>query len=222
MSVEDRVRRMLNRAVIAEPPPARAPLEQVFRRRRRRPLVAATVALALLLSTAVVVVRIHERATQLSNPSTNLVPKGWKEYRDERENYRFRYPPGWVVKPNGLFQGQALILPPESAAVPLPVKNDTQLPFLMTAADVWDYYAVYGAGYPIAGAGRLPGGQAFLQSEVLQYQARKFSRYIIDWGRFCMTDPNPDPGMPATNCRAHTQHVTVDGKTALWDRYHAI
>jgi len=101
MSVEDRVRRMLNSAVITEPPPARAPLEQVFRRRRRRALVAATIPLALLLSTVVVVSGIHERATQPSSPLTNLVPKGWKEYRDERENYRFRYPPGWVVKPTG-------------------------------------------------------------------------------------------------------------------------
>jgi hypothetical protein len=226
MSVEDRVRRMLNSAVISEPPPARAPLEQVFRRRRRRPLVAATVALVLLLSTVVVVGRIHERATQPSNPPTNLptnlVPKGWKEYRDERENYRFRYPPGWVVKPNGLFQGQALILPPESAAVPLPVKNDTQLPFLMTAANGWLYYAAYGAMYPIAASGRLPGGQAFLQTNESGRPGRKFSRYVIDWGRFCSTDPHPDPGMPATDCRAHAQLVTVDGKTALWDRYHAI
>jgi hypothetical protein len=220
MSVEDRVRRMLNSAVITEPPPARAALEQVFRRRRRRALVAATIPLALLLSTVVVVSGIHERATQPSSPLTNLVPKGWKEYRDERENYRFRYPPGWVVKPNGLFPGQALILPPESAAVPLPVKNETQLPFLMTAANGWSYYAASGAGYPIAG--RLPGGQAFLQTNAPDRPGRKFSRYIIDWGRFCSTDLNPDPGTPATDCRAHTQYVTIDGKTALWDRYHAI
>src|SRR6266700_4118320 len=220
MSVEDRVRRMLNSAVITEPPPARAPLEQVFRRRRRRALVAATIPLALLLSTVVVVSGIHERATQPSSPLTNPVPKGWKEYRDERENYRFRYPPGWVVKPNGLFQGQALILPPESAAVPLPVKNDTQLPFFMTAANGWSYYAASGAGYPIAG--RLPGGQAFLQTNAPDRPGRNFSRYVIDWGRSCSRDPHPDPGTPATDCGAHTQHVTIDGETALWDRYHAI
>ncbi len=222
MSVEDRVRRMLNSAVITEPPPARAPLEQVFRRRRRRALVAATIPLALLLSTVVVVSGIHERATQPSSPLTNPVPKGWKEYRDERENYRFRYPPGWVVKPNGLFQGQALILPPESAAVPLPVKNETQLPFLMTAQNQWSYYATYGAMYPIGISGRLPGGQAFVQTNESGRPGRKFSRYIIDWGRSCSRDPHPDPGTPATDCGAHTQHVTIDGETALWDRYHAI
>ncbi len=76
--------------------------------------------------------------------------------------------------------------------------------------------------YPIAASGRLPGGQAFVQTNESGRPGRNFSRYIIDWGRSCSRDPKPDPATPATDCGAHTQHVTIDGKTALWDRYHAI
>jgi hypothetical protein len=220
VNVEERLRALREQALRREVRPDAWPRLQRRLRRQpwRRAALVAGLALAVLVA-SVVPGLLARRATQ---PPTNLVPKGWREYRDERENYRFRYPPGWVVKPGGLFSGQALILPPESAAVPLPVKNETQLPFLMTASNGGSYYAADGAMYPIGISGRLPGGQAFLQTNESARPGRNFSRYIIDWGRFCSTDPNPDPGTPATNCGAHAQHVTIDGKTALWDRYHAI
>jgi hypothetical protein len=220
VNVEERLRALREQALRREVRPDAWPRLQRRLRREpwRRAALVAGLALVVLVA-SVVPGLLARRATQ---PPTNLVPKGWKEYRDERWNYRFRYPPGWVVKPNGLFPGQALILPPESAAVPLPVKRETQLPFLMTAQNQWSYYAAYGAMYPIGISGRLPDGQAFLQTNEPDQPGRKFSRYIIDWGRSCSTDPNPDPGMPATDCGAHTQHVAIGGKTALWDRYHAI
>ncbi len=222
VNVEERLRGLREQALRREVRPDAWPRLQRRLRRQpwRRAALVAGLALAVLVA-SVVPGLLAGRAKQPPVPALgNLVPKGWREYRDERENYRFRYPPGWVVKPNGLFQGQALILPPESAAVPLPVKNDTQLPFFMTAANGWSYYAASGAGYPIAG--RLPGGQAFLQTNAPDRPGRNFSRYVIDWGRSCSRDPHPDPGTPATDCGAHTQHVTIDGETALWDRYHAI
>jgi hypothetical protein len=228
VDVEEQLRALREQALRREVRPDAWPRLQRRLRREpwRRAALVAGLALAVLVASVVpaLLVRSARQPTvpDLGNPTTNLVPKDWKEYRNDRENYSFRYPPGWVVKPNGLFLGQALILPPESAAVPLPVKNEAQLPFLMTAQNQWSYYAAYGAMYPIATSGRLPGGQAFLQTNAPDRPGRKFSRYIIDWGRFCSTDPNPDPGTPATDCGAHTQHVTIGGKTAPWDRYHAI
>jgi hypothetical protein len=217
--VEERLRALREQALRREVRPDAWPRLQrrVRREPRRRAMLVASLALAVLVA-GVVPDLLARRATQ---PATNLAPNDWKEYRDERGNYRFRYPPDWVVKPNGLFPGQALILPPESADVPLPVKQDTQLPFLITAQNQWSYYAAYGALYPIIRSGRLPGGQAFLQTDEPERPGREFSRYIIDWGRQCSTDPHPDPGTPLTACGAHTQHVTVGGTTALWDRYRA-
>jgi hypothetical protein len=222
VNLEERLRTLREQALRRELRPDAWPRLQRRMRREpwRRAALVAGLALAVLVASVgpALLVRF---ATQPPVPSLgNFVPKGWKEYRDERGNYRFRYPPGWVVKPNWLFPGQALILPPESAAGPLPVKNTTQLPFFVTAQNQWSYYAAYGAMYPIATSGRLPGGQAFLQANTSDGPGRKFSRYIIDWGRFCSSDPNPDPGTPATDCRAHTQHVTIGGTTALWDRYY--
>ncbi len=132
VNVEERLRGLREQALRREVRPDAWPRLQRRLRRQpwRRAALVAGLALAVLVA-SVVPGLLAGRAKQPPVPALgNLVPKGWREYRDERENYRFRYPPGWVVKPNGLFQGQALILPPESAAVPLPVKNDTQLPFL--------------------------------------------------------------------------------------------
>ena len=224
VDVEERLRALRARALRREVRPDAWPRLQRRLRREpwRRAALVAGLAVAVLVA-SVVPGLLARRATQPAVPALgDLVPKGWKEYRDEHSNYRFRYPPGWVVKPGGLFPGQALILPPESVAVPLPVKHETQLPFLMTAQNQWSYYATYAANYPITISGRLPGGQAFLQANGPDGSGRRFSRYIIDWGRFCSTDPHPDPGTPATDCRAHTQHVTIGGTLALWARYHQI
>ncbi|HEX8862902.1 MAG TPA: hypothetical protein VGC06_28185 [Actinomycetes bacterium] len=228
LDVEERLRALREQAQRREvPPDAWLRLQRRVRREpRRRAALVAGVALAVLVASVVPAV-LARRAAQspvpdLGNPATNPVPRDWKQYRDTRQNYSFRYPPGWVVKPNGVFPGQAMILPPESAAVPLSAEAEARLPFFMTAANGNFYYAAYAALYPPGTSGRLPGGRPFLQTGEPEPPGQRFSRYIIDWGRFCLTDPRPDPGTPATDCGAHALLVTISGKTALWDRYHAI
>jgi hypothetical protein len=207
MSVEDRVRRMLSNAVTTEPPPVRAPLEQIFRRRRRRPLVAATVALVLLLAVAVAFTGIRERVGAPTTPSPiTLVPGDWKQYRSDQANYSFRYPPDWVVKwydPAGL-----LVLPPEAARIPLPLKPGTHLPFYVS----FQPGAYFGNAVRRAASGRLPGGQAYDQSTGIDDAGRTADTYAVDWGRRC------DPAGVAASCGASSIMATVAGKQPLWSR----
>ncbi len=210
MSIEDRVRRMLAHAVTTEPPPTRAPLEQIRRRRRRRPLIATAVALVLLLAATVVFTGIREHGTPPTAPPTTLVPRGWKQFHLDDTNYSFRYPPDWVVKwydPAGL-----LVLPPEAASIPLPLKPGTHLPFYVNFQQTPEYF---GNIVRRASTGRLPGGQAYDESTGPDDAGRTADTYAFDWGRFC------DPGGVTASCGAHSVMATVAGKPPLWDRYHA-
>ena len=97
MSIEDRLRGALAEAVATEPPPERSPFEQIARRRRRRPLIAASVALVLLLAAAVAFTGIRVLKEPV-RPTSTIVPPDWKEFRDQKADLSFRYPPDWVVR----------------------------------------------------------------------------------------------------------------------------
>jgi hypothetical protein len=214
MSIEDRVRRVLNEAVATEPPPERSPFEEVTRRRRRRPLVAATVALAILLVAAVAFTGIRVREERPVMPTPTIVPPDWKEFRDQEANLSFRYPPDWVVRTDLASAAYLVIVPAEFRD--RRVTKSTELPFVVgiNGGVVEGYYRI--AAGEQTSTGRLPNGRAYTEWASV-VNGRRLDDYSIDMGRVCA------PRTSQRDCRARSASATLAADTtALMDRYRQV
>jgi hypothetical protein len=210
MSIDDRVRRVLNAAVATEPPPERSPFEEVTRRRRRRPLVAATVALALLLVAAVAFTGIRVREELPVGPTPTIVPRDWKQFRDPKANLTFRYPPDWVVRSDLVSAATLVVVPAEYRD--RRVTQSRQLPFVVGIGGVLDrYYRIGAVEQP--STGRLPNGRAYTEWTSV-VDGRRLDEYSIDMGRVCTSQ---------RGCRASSAAATFAADTtALMDRYRRV
>jgi hypothetical protein len=220
MTIEDRVRRVLEHAVAGEPPPRTAPLAAVRRRRRRRPVLAGAVAVFLVVAAVIGLVAV--RASHRPLPSTDPTA-GWKVFTDTTGNLRFRYPPDWVVRERQ--PGWWRIAPPDLAAGML---KDTP-PFAVgIRARSTGYYLGEQAGMDLT-RGQLASGQAYVVSEASGEievppgkKAPELSRqrtYTIDWGRACIGG-GANPGCRTQVVRAGVSAYPHD--TPLWDRHLAV
>jgi hypothetical protein len=218
MTVEDRVRRVLEHAVADEPPPRTAPLAAVRRRRRRRPVLAAAAAVVLVLAAVAGLVAVRELRGPL--PSTDPTA-GWKVFTDTARNLQLRYPPDWVLRERQ--PGWIRIAPPEQAAKML---KDFP-PFAVgVRAPERGYYLGGQTGVEVT-EGQFPTGRAFtvteedpvdLEPPPGQNVARSRS-YLIDWGRSCTTG-GAKPGCRTQVVRAG---LSAEGKRSpLWDRYRGV
>jgi hypothetical protein len=211
MSIEDRVRRVLNQAVATEPAPGRSPFEQITRRRRRRPLVAATVALALLLVAAVAFTGLRGRQERPARPTPTIVPPDWKEFRDR--NLSFRYPPDWVIRTDLPSSAAYLVIVPAEFRDHR-VTQSRQLPFVVGLWGGEGYYRI--ATREQTSTGRLPNGRAYIERTSM-LDGRRYHTYSIDMGRVCTARS------PQADCRAHSIDATLAADTAaLMDRYRQV
>lgn len=230
MTIEDRVRRLLDDAVAHEPPPRGAPLERTLRRRRAGATLAQVVAVLVVLTLVVAVAALRRpdrppagpTATAVAGPST-LVPvstAGWPAYVDRAHNLRLRYPPGWKLRPGPL--GDELVPPEYAASKPGWAK------YAVTVAAFPGFY-LSGYNWRPATRSHLPGGQAYLHrvgypdlppwedppASPATAGGRRSAGYVIDWGRFCSTGPR-------RFCGAHTVRVAVsDANARAFERYRA-
>jgi len=213
MTIEDRVRRVLDEAVADEPSLRGAPLDHVLRRRRRRPVMVGTVAMALVLAAVVAVAAVRGSGTR-PLPST-VSTEGWRAYTDVAGNLRFRYPPDWRVKAYQARSGRGptyMTLVPPGIAVPAMPPAAFQVS--------WQAGASFWIGEDWIGGttsrGRLPDGRPYLRTVGDPVTDRnRFASWSIDWGRPCLTG--------AARCRPHSVRFQVraaDGR--LWDRYRAV
>jgi len=220
MTIEDRVRRVLEHAVGGEPPPRTAPLAAVRRRRRRRPVLAGAVAVVLALAAVVGLAAV--RSSHRPLPSTDPTA-GWKVFTDTTSNLRFRYPPDWVVRERQ--PGWWRIAPPDQATGML----KDQPPFAVgIRARSTGYYLAEQTGANTT-RGRLASGQAYVVTEASGEvevppgeKAPKLPRqrtYTIDWGRAC-TSGGANPGCRTQVVRAGMSAYPPD--TPLWDRHLAV
>ena len=220
MTIDDRVRRVLEHAVAHEPPPRTAPLPAVRRRRRRRPVLAGAVAVILVLAAMAGLVAV--RTTRQPLPSTDPTA-GWKVFTDTTGNLRFRYPPDWVLRERQ--RGWWRIAPPDQATGML----KDQPPFAVgIRARSTGYYLGEQTGANLT-RGRLASGQAYVVTEASGeievppgQKAPKLPRqrtYTIDWGRAC-TSGGANPGCRTQVVQAGMSAYPHD--TPLWDRHLAV
>jgi hypothetical protein len=217
MTIEDRVRRVLEHAVADEPSPRAAPLAAVRRRRRRRPVLAGAVAVVLVLAAVIGLVAV--RSSHRPLPSTDPTA-GWKVFSDTASNLRFRYPPDWVLRERQ--PGWWRIAPPDQATGML----KDQPPFAVgIRAHATGYYLGEQTGADLT-RGRLASGQAYVvaeQSGRIEVppgeKAPKLPRqrtWTIDWGRAC-TSGGANPGCRTQVVRAGLSAYPND--SPLWDRH---
>ena len=202
MSIEDRLRGALAEAVATEPPPERSPFEQIARRRRRRPLIAASVALVLLLAAAVAFTGIRVLKEPV-RPTSTIVPPDWKEFRDQKADLSFRYPPDWVVRSDLASAAYLVIVPAEFRD--RGVTQSRELPFVVGVSGGGGgagegYYRI--AGGERAATGRLPNGRAYAEWASV-VNGRRYHEYSIDAGRLCA------PGSSQPRCRTHSIRATL-------------
>ena len=221
MSIEDRVRRVLDHAVANEPPPRRAPLERALRRRRHPALVGAAAVLGVLaLVVAVAVMRRpgHPPASPTTTTTAPLSTAGWPAYLERDDNLRLRYPPGWKVRRG---PGGAELVPPEYAS-----SRPGRAKYAVTVAAFPGFY-LSGYDWRTATSGRLPGGQAYMHmvgypdlppgedppAPPAVAPGRRYAVYMVDLGRFCSTEPRPF-------CGPHALRIAVyDANARAFDRY---
>ena len=203
MTIEDRVRRVLEHAVATEPPPRTAPLAAVRRRRRRRPVLAGAAAVVLVLAVAAGLAAVRSARRPL--PSTDPTA-GWEVFTATTSNLRFRYPPGWVLRERQ--PGWWRIAPPEGAAGVV----EGSPPFAVgVRAPAAGYYLGEQTGTDIT-RGKLPSGRAYVVSE----PGRRQELYGIDWGRTCVAGDQ-------SRCETQTVLTGVMGtNAALWDHYRSV
>jgi hypothetical protein len=210
MSIEDRVRRVLDSAVADEPPPRTAPLTAVRRRRRRRPVLAGAVTVVLVLAAVagLAAVRRPDTVVPAAPTLTTLPTAGWPEVTDDAGNFGFRHPPGWEAR--RVRRGLWALTP---RGIP---RTDQGLPEVevrvTSARSLW---RSQGYSQPTATeVGRLPAGQAYLLSFHVPAQ---YGTYFVDWGRTCAT-----PAAPGS-CRPYSVQVEFRSFTGRpsWDRYRA-
>jgi hypothetical protein len=225
MTIEDRVRQLMDAAVADEPPPRGAPLEGTLRRRRRRPALVGAVALVLVLAAVVGLAALRGRGgtqpvapaptttppTPTTAPPTTVVSTaGWKTYTDASHNLRLRHPPDWVVRRRNQ-EGAVTLAPPEQARRMLA----TAPPFAVTVIAGGGYY-LGEAPEPGMTRGRLPGGQAYLRYGGTDRARPRDVTYSIDWGRDCK-------GVEPYRCGPHSVLFSIfAGNPALSDRYGAV
>jgi hypothetical protein len=217
MTIEDRVRQVLNDAVADEPPLRGAPLQVASRRRRRRQVLAGVLAVVLVLAAVVALaaVRGRQRPVPTTDPAS-----GWKLYTDTASNYQLRYPPDWVLRERQ--PGWIRIAPPEQAAGML--KDNP--PFAVgVRAPAVGYYLGGQTGVDFT-RGRLPSGQGYLvtgpEPDIQPPPGVQVSRqrtYRVDWGRSCTTG-GAKPGCHARTLMAGVSAAAPD--TSLWDRYRTV
>jgi hypothetical protein len=208
MTIEDRVRRVLEHAVADEPPPRTAPLAAVRRRRRRRPVLVGAVAVVLVLAAVIGLAAI--RRPDRPGPLPSTVPTdGWMTFTDAAGNLRFRYPPDWRVErldPEEAPESYRLV-PPELAGVPERQRN---LVYLATGRRFWIGEDWFGT----TSLGRLPGGQAYLRTDNTSDRFHS-TTWSVDWGRPCLNDDR--------RCRPRSVRVDLAAADSrLWDRYHRV
>jgi len=218
MTIEDRVRRVLQQAVADEPAPRGAPLQVATRRRRPRPVLAGAVALLLVLAAVVglAVVRGRQRPLPSTDPTS-----GWTVYTDTARNLQLRYPPDWVLRERQ--PGWIRIAPSEQA---IDMVEDFPSFAVGVRAPAAGYYLGEQTGVDL-NRGRLRTGQAYIVTEedpaaLEPPPGVKVSRqrsYSIDWGRSCATGGD-DPGCRTRVVRAGVSAVGRD--SPLWDRYRAV
>jgi hypothetical protein len=228
MTIEDRVRGLLADAVAHEPPPRGAPLERALRRRRTGPTIAGAIVVLVVLALVVALASVRRLDRPPTGaPATTAAPAttvaavstaGWPAYVDRARNLRLRYPPGWKLRPGPL--GVELVPPEYASSRPGRAKYAVGV-----AAFPGFYLSTY--DWREGTRGRLPGGQAYLQ--VVGYPdlapwegppaspatapGRRFTAYVVDWGRFCSTGPKPF-------CGAHAVRVAVyDANARAFERY---
>jgi hypothetical protein len=209
MTIEERVRRVLEHAVATEPPPRRAPLDSVRRRRRRRPVLAGAVAVVLVLAAVVglAAVRRPDRVVPAAPTLTTLPTAGWAGV-DHRAGFSFLRPPGWELRREDN-EGLALIPPdarPSPGAAP-------RFRVRVAPGGYWRNNGYWRGRTPQVG--RLPGGQAYLLTVAdppLQ------GGYAVDWGRVCRATRAPGSCLPTS---VHVE-FTSTGDARLWDRYRPV
>jgi hypothetical protein len=179
MTIEDRVRRVLEHAVADEPPPRTAPLLAVRRRRRRRPVLAGAVAVVLVLAAVIGLAAVRGRPRTLP---TTVPTTGWKTYTDAADNLRFRYPPDWraeLLDPKRS-PGVVGLVPPELAGA------DARRRHLMIV-EIGRRFWIGEDWFGTTALGRLPGGQAYLRSTTAPSGQYRGTTWSVDWGRPCQT-----------------------------------
>jgi hypothetical protein len=222
MTIEDRVRRVLAEAVADEPAPRGAPLDHALRRRRTGSTIAGAVAVLVVLALVVALAAVRRPDRPPTGPSATTAAAvstaGWPAYVDRARNLRLRYPPGWKVRRG---PGGDELVPPEYAS-----SRPGRAKYAVTVAAFPGFYL---SAYDWWGAtrGRLPGGQAYMQvtgypdlppwedppASPATAPGRRFTAYVVDWGRFCSTGPKPF-------CGAHTVRVSVyDANARAFERY---
>jgi hypothetical protein len=207
MTIEDRVRRVLEHAVADEPPPRTAPLTAVRRRRRRRPVLAGAVAVVLVLAAVVglAAVRRPERVVPAAPTLTTLPTAGWPEVVDETGNVAFRHPPGWTARRTD--KGVWRLAPPGVPAAELTVLVDP-------TGGEWRNQGYWRVVPPELG--QLPGGRPYLRTATVPSPsgAAADGSYSVDWGRVCSGRAAPG------SCRPHSVLVEFhSARIESWDRY---
>ena len=207
MSIEDRVRRVLEGAIAGEPPPRTAPLAAVRRRRRRRPVLAGAAAVVLILAAVLGLVAIRQPDRDRPLPST-VPTDGWTTFTDATANLRFRYPPDWRLErtPEDAPASYRLV-PPELARAPERQRN---LVYLAAGTRFWIGEDWFGT----TSLGRLPGGQAYLRVDDIGDRFRR-TTWSVDWGRPCLNDDR--------RCLPRSVRVDLsEADSRLWGRYQPV
>jgi hypothetical protein len=213
MTIEDRVRRVLAKAVAEEPALRGAPLDHALRRRRRRPAAAGAVAMAVVLVAVVALAVVRGPDERLLPSTVPTVPTdGWRTYTDVAGNFRFRYPPDWRLHKGGGRGGRGPV-----TLVPPGIAGTAKQP---AAFSVWvETAAWFWIGEDWQGTtslGRLPGGQPYLRNVSDPGDTGfRYASWMIDWGRPCLTG--------GARCVPHSVRVGIqaaDGR--LWDRHGAV
>jgi hypothetical protein len=209
MTIEDRVRQVLEHAVADEPPPRTAPLTAVRRRCRLRPALAGAAAVLVVLVAVVglVAVRQPDRVVPAAPTFTTLPTTGWPEVVDDAGNFRFRYPPGWEARRvrSGLWALAPRGMP----------RNDQGLPaFEVRVTAERSLWRSHGYWQDSTEVGQLPAGQAYLFGWAVPAQ---YGAWFVDWGRGCVK-----PAAPGS-CRPRSVQVEFRSFTGTspWDRYRA-
>jgi hypothetical protein len=215
MTIEDRVRRVLTDAVADEPPPRGAPLDHALRRHRRRPVLVGVTAMALVVA-VIAGVLVARRSDRPAVSPTD----GWTSHT--QGDLRFRYPPGWRLRPGEDGRSEVVLVPPEDADRPLERVQTT----------IWvgrhQSFWVGESWQGITRRGRLPGGQAYLytaddparptlggQAPAPVGEQPRHALYSIDWGRPCLG--------AAERCVPWRTAVAINVRNGrLWDRYHRV
>jgi hypothetical protein len=208
MSIEDRVRRVLEHAVADEPPPRAAPLAAVRRRRRRRPVLAGAVAMVLVLAAVIglAAVRGQDRVVPVAPTLTTLPTAGWPEVVDNAGNLAFRHPPGWKARRTN--KAVWRLTPPGVPSRELSVLVDP-------TGGEWRHDGYWRVVPPEVG--RLPDGRAYQLTVAGPAQGFKDAvdgGYSVDWGRTCTGTAEPG------SCRPHSVQVQFrSARVEVWDQY---